>query len=490
MLVLFFAAILASFLEAQTPPPPPVRPAGSPCELGTSPAATLLVPYFEVDPADPDGPDTLVGVTNTGGEPVVVHAVVWNVDAWAVFSFNIYLVPHDLVTFSMRKVLVDGQMPNNACASANHRFRTGPIDCDGDGRYFDDAWTAGGPLFADGGVPTDIACYPVPSAAVLADRQCKLSIGSYDGWNTNLVGYLTLDTVVTCTGALPDAVPGHYFSLWTLDTDDDGRPDHGVLENTNVLMGDIVYLHPARERAEGVPAVHIEAWGEGNALEGHAWGTRPAEWADQGISTFYYKYEYQAGLLPNDAREPLPTVWAFRYLGNMAFDGETWVDVWRSGHPDFEHHVLPNGPCKWETKGLAFTTLYNPFEERYGYGYLQEMTCFDEEGNAQSGNGPPPPPPPWTGIDLLYLASQQSYMSASEGWPLVDESGWCVISFATDAEFHGPGYGHSFDQAWVNVRYSALFHQSTVGLGANAVTGGCAVKHNDRNHAWKLVPTH
>jgi len=488
IIVFIFFAALARFSAAQTPPPAPVRPAGSPCEIGSSPAATLLVPYFEVDSSSDTGMDTLVGITNISKDPLVVHATVWNVDAWAVFAFNIYLTGYDVVTFSMRQILVHGNLPNNGCTSSAYRFTTRYIDCNGDGQYFNNTWTAGDGLFTDAGLPTDIACYATVSAATLADWQCKLSIGSYDGWNPNFVGYLTLDSALTCTGALPDAIPRAYFALNTLDTDGNGRPDHGVLENGNTLMGDIFYYDHDNLQSDGVPAVQIEAWGEGNFLDGHTWGTKPTEWAEQGISTFYYKYEYQAHLLPYDARESLPVVWAFRYIGNDNLNGGTLADVWRSANPGFEHWFVHDGPCTWEGMGSAYTTLYNPYGEYHGYPYLTAYLSFDEEENMSQStppNLPSPPQPPWT---VLQLASQRDYIE-TPNWPLVAYSGWFVIFFSNDNDYFGPGFDNSFDQAWVNVRYSAL-DRYTVSTTAFAVTGGCAVTHNDRAHSWAITPTH
>ena len=58
---------------------------GALCDAGPDVAATLLVPYFEVNSADNSGMDTLVGVTNISPFPYVAHVVVWNVDSWPVF---------------------------------------------------------------------------------------------------------------------------------------------------------------------------------------------------------------------------------------------------------------------------------------------------------------------------------------------------------------------------------------------------------------------
>jgi len=476
---------LALTLAAQTPPDLPVRPAGSPCEQGTAPAATLLVPYFEVDSISPGGMDTLVGITNVDDDPIVAHVVVWNVDGWSVFAFNIYLTGYDVVTFSMRQVLLHGHMPNNGCATASSRFTTRYIDCNGNGLYFDNAWTANDGMFSSSFGAYDIACYDTTGPATLADWQCKLSIGSYDGWNADFVGYLTIDNVLTCGYGLPDTHPVPYFRTDYLDTNHDGVRDHGILENSNSLMGDIFYYDHDANQSDGMPAVHIEAWGEQNALAGHSWGSRPAEWAEGGVSTFYYKYEAIAGFPPYDAREPLPLRWAFRYIGNAAFDGGTTVDVWRSHNAIFDHWMVNGGPCGWFDYGLAYTVLYNVFDGTLGLP-RPRLTAWDEEENTVSGTGDGWP---WGyGFDLIYLATQRVEV-VSPDWPLVAESGWISLEFDTDQYWTGAGFGNAFDQSWVTVRYSAL-NKYTVGLNPGATLGGCAFDHDDDSGMYTLQPTH
>ena len=98
----------AVFAEAPILPPFPEPYGGGPCEVSSTRAATLLVPYFEVDSIDPIGIDTLVAVTNTWEEPVVVHVTLWTTDGVPSFDFNIYLTGRDVATFSMRRIIVDG----------------------------------------------------------------------------------------------------------------------------------------------------------------------------------------------------------------------------------------------------------------------------------------------------------------------------------------------------------------------------------------------
>lgn len=60
---------------------------------GARPAASLLVPYFEVDLEAGGGRDTIVSIDNAGSEPVLANVVLWT--DWGVpsFAFNLLLEP-------------------------------------------------------------------------------------------------------------------------------------------------------------------------------------------------------------------------------------------------------------------------------------------------------------------------------------------------------------------------------------------------------------
>ena len=47
------------------------------CDRANRPAATLLIPYFEVDLADRDGRSTLISIHNADRQPAVANVVVW-----------------------------------------------------------------------------------------------------------------------------------------------------------------------------------------------------------------------------------------------------------------------------------------------------------------------------------------------------------------------------------------------------------------------------
>lgn len=84
--------------------------AGVRCIPGVEPAATLLFPYFEVDPGASEGVTTLLAITNTWTRPVLANVVLWSNWALPVASFEVYLGGSDVQTLNLRDVLA-GTVP-------------------------------------------------------------------------------------------------------------------------------------------------------------------------------------------------------------------------------------------------------------------------------------------------------------------------------------------------------------------------------------------
>ena len=64
----------------------------APAVIGTidvAPAATLLYPYFEADPANPNGVTTLLAVSNSSATAVVVHFTLWTDLGVPTETFNV-----------------------------------------------------------------------------------------------------------------------------------------------------------------------------------------------------------------------------------------------------------------------------------------------------------------------------------------------------------------------------------------------------------------
>jgi hypothetical protein len=75
------------------------------------PAATLLLPYFEVDLTNANGVNTLFSVNNASATAVLAHVTIWSDLSVPVLDFNIYLTGYDVQTISMRDILVNGVVP-------------------------------------------------------------------------------------------------------------------------------------------------------------------------------------------------------------------------------------------------------------------------------------------------------------------------------------------------------------------------------------------
>ena len=80
------------------------------CDIGNAPAATLLLPFFDVDikSAQTTARTTLFTITNVSNLPQIAHVVVWTDWSFPVLDFNIYLTGYDVQSISLYDVIVNG----------------------------------------------------------------------------------------------------------------------------------------------------------------------------------------------------------------------------------------------------------------------------------------------------------------------------------------------------------------------------------------------
>jgi hypothetical protein len=88
---------------------------GTICTIDDVPAATLLLPYFEVDLNNPNGINTLFSINNASASAVLAHVVLWSDLSVPTFDFNIYLTGYDVQTVSIRDIF-NGTVPRTASA--------------------------------------------------------------------------------------------------------------------------------------------------------------------------------------------------------------------------------------------------------------------------------------------------------------------------------------------------------------------------------------
>ena len=79
------------------------------------PAATLLLPYFEVRTTGPlTGINTLFSINNASATAVLAHVTVWSDQSIPVLDFDVYLTGFDVQTINLNEVLVWGKLPVTA----------------------------------------------------------------------------------------------------------------------------------------------------------------------------------------------------------------------------------------------------------------------------------------------------------------------------------------------------------------------------------------
>src|SRR6185295_5324271 len=91
-------------------------PAGAvTCALDNPPAATLLLPYFEVDRDHSGGVTTLFAIGNAGPAAALAHVVLWTDMAVPTLAFDVYLTGYDVQTINLRDIF-NGHLPQTADA--------------------------------------------------------------------------------------------------------------------------------------------------------------------------------------------------------------------------------------------------------------------------------------------------------------------------------------------------------------------------------------
>jgi hypothetical protein len=383
------------------------------CALDNVPAATLLLPYFEVDLADSlTGRTTLLSITNTGSPAALAHVVLWTNYAVPTFAFDVYLTGFDVQTINLRDVF-GGRLP--ATADLAHDP--------------DDTISPRGPLSGDSSFPGCDGLLPPPAAseAELADlRQAHSGLPLSDGRCAggsfgDLVarGYATIDVVTRCSILMPGD-PGYFGP-------------GGVAGYDNVLIGDFFYVDGQRSTAEGFNLVRIEA--------------APSRFGP-GSRTFY---RTQVGGSGADGREPLPTLWAQRYFNGGTFNGGADLIVWR----DSEAARAPF-PCDQPPSGFPLPQV--------------SILAFDEQesvtGIPALCGVPCPNLPPQ--VFPFPLAANRVTVGAKGGAlspPYT--SGWLALDLATGAG------SLAASQSWVGVVVSANGHFQ-VAYEATPLASGCA----------------
>jgi len=399
------------------------------CDIAVTPAATLLLPYFEVDATNPNEStalNTLFTITNVSADPEIAHITVWTDWSYPVLDFNIFLTGYDVQGISLYDILArpsvgippTGESVSNVGADSNatnpNFLASEAANCD----------SLPGPIPADlaNGVLSALTTGIFNIGGITVCGSVRVG-----GTHANAVGYITADVVDDCTQQLPT----------------DPAYEDGTLLYDNALIGDYQRIDPtisasATGFASGGPLVHIRAIPEGgpNALVAAPDTTFPF--------TFYDRYNAGPPAAPSrrvDRRQPLPSVFAARYIDGGVGAFNTDYAIWREG--------VTGGGSSPSCSSAVLNSAIS----------LEQIVRFDEDENPTVSTGGCQISPcttttltlPETSLDNVNDTSVFPASTSGGGWMYLNLSNPVVV-----ANFSNRLFGNDqVTQNWVIVRLTA-----------------------------------
>jgi len=313
------------------------------CRVGDVPAATLLVPYFEVDLDAPGGITTLFSVANRRTSfAALARVTLWTDWGIASGAFDLLLLPGDVQTINVRDLFNSGAGPTTSGLG----IFTFPNCTDPVGGAFQDAnllRRAHTGVELGGGL-----CASSPRADT-----------------TIATGYITVDNVTRCSTSFVTPATTGYFS----------GPNR-LVSDGNFLWGDFFLVDPGANLAQGQTAIPVVA---------------DPDRFGPGDLTFYGRLVAFSGA---DARAPLSSEWRARFATGGIFD-DTELLVWRDNRSPTSAAVLcADGPSwlpltdrrvkAWSETGASANwtggplfplatqrvSVANDIQPPYDYGYM------------------------------------------------------------------------------------------------------------------------
>jgi len=464
------------------------------CDISTAPAATLLLPFFDVDFHSPatSARTTLFTITNTSRVPQIAHVVIWTDWSFAALDFNIFLTGYDVQSINLYDIFARGIIAPVSASSAGTSISNAALSPVGTSppNQADAAPLpnlTGNPNFNPNvavncaNLPGTIGAYQADLDQIFTTGVAGAIIGAGCGSNklggvhTDAIGYITVDVDSTCSTSFPGPLSAGTYS------------NNEILFD-NVLIGDYQDVNPnstTGNYAGGNPMTHIRAIPEGGPVGSNPGTNLPF--------TFYDRYNTggafgsgSATALTNglnrlaDRRQPLPSTFAARWIQGGTSGFNTNYKIWREGY---------TGP------GSTTCGVNNPGVN--SAITITELVRFDEHENSNSvapANIISPPPPGTINV----LPESSSTSTSSSIYPGLtssgDVAGWMYLNLdngfsgsvysspAGDNPAAHPTFIRRASQNWAIIsmfaegRYSVDFDSAWLGNGCSApVAGGTAI---------------
>jgi hypothetical protein len=348
------------------------------CRVANQPAATLLIPYFEVDLGDPEGRTTLVSINNSAPRPTLARMVLWTDWGIPTLAFDVYLTGYDVQTFNLRDVF-NGQLP----ATGPDVSPTGPLSQPGPG-FPGCSGSANAAVQVGGDVPSFLRAAHTGRPLPNNPAQCA---ASRHPWSA-VSGYITIDVVSRCT---PPSLSG------TANTPADpsyfAKGGKGLASDVNVLWGDVFYINSRQNQAASQPAVSVLA---------------DPDFFHAGDYTFYGRFN---GFDSRDDRMPLSSLYYVRFFNGGPFSGGTDLLVWRDSREAGAGAVPCGSSPSWTAPGE------------------EQLVIFDEQENASAVAKP----------NAFPLNSQRVSVGGT-AIPAVPNFGWLMLDLWHADGTHAQGW--------------------------------------------------
>jgi hypothetical protein len=260
------------------------------CSNDNVPAASLLVPWFEVDdcatPAS-GATDTRIVVANTGAEARLAHVTLWTNAAVPAYDFDIYLNGYAQQEVGLRALFCTGTLPRTGRGLAPPGERAGPrvsfAGCSSGNA------NGAAPVYGPGFIPAAELVHLQAWFSGTASPQTGTCGGLPSQRDSEITGYVTVDSVTQCNA--PIAGEAGFAA---------------AMESDNALAGRVTVENGAQNSSFGYAAVALEAT-TGGELAG---------------SRSFYDFDAGGG----GQREPLASAWGVDYSPS---NSEASLVIWR-----------------------------------------------------------------------------------------------------------------------------------------------------------------
>ncbi len=376
---LWSAGLLAALLTAGPLAAAAGDMAGN-CRMGNQPAATLLVPYFEANLNNVNGPNTLVSVNNATARPVLARMVLWTDWGIPTLAFDIYLTGYDVQTYSLRD-LFNGSLPTTGPGVSP----TGPYSQSGE--TFPGC-TGTMAAASRVGFSEQTFLRAAHTGRALPNSQPAQCASSFHQPAAVVTGYITVDAVNRCSPptvaatANTPADPAYFVKGGT-----------GLASDDNALWGDVILIDPQNNQAASQPALAILA---------------DSSFFQPGDYTFYGRYDQFDS---RDDRMPLSSLYYVRFFNGGPFSGGTELLVWRDTRvPDATPVACGSTPF-WAPPGE------------------EQLVVFDEQENAAA----------LAGSNVFPLATQRVQVGGPT-LPAQTNFGWLMLDLWRADGTHAQGW--------------------------------------------------